>query len=214
MTDTARPARWVVVVPVKPAGEGKSRLQVDGARRTDLARAIALDTLTAVAASPRVLQLVVVGDDPQLAREAAMLPAVRIVPDPRPGGLDRAVAAGVEAVDPRAALPRAALLGDLPALRADDLTAALDLAADVDRAVVADAEGTGSTLVTAAAGVPWASSFGDGSLARHVEIGCRLLDLPSSSPLRRDVDTLGQLRAALSLGVGPRTAAASAGLSA
>ncbi|MET2010954.1 2-phospho-L-lactate guanylyltransferase [Microbacterium chocolatum] len=212
MSDAARPARWVVVVPVKPAGEGKSRLQVDGARRTDLARAIALDTLAAVAVSPRVLQLVVVGDDPQLAREAAMLPAVRFVPDPAPGGLDRAVAAGIDAVDPRGALPRAALLGDLPALRPENLSAALDLAAGVDRGVVPDAEGTGSTLVTAAPGVPWASSFGDGSLARHVASGCRLLDLPASSPLRRDVDTIAQLRAAVALGVGRRTEAASAGL--
>ena len=73
-------------------------------------------------------------------------------------------------------MPRAALLGDLPALRPADLAAALEAAASVDRGVVADAEGTGSTLVTARAGVAWASAFGDGSFARHVALGCAPLD--------------------------------------
>ncbi len=50
-------------------------------------------------------------------------------------------------------MPRAALLGDLPALRPEDLAAALGPRRPVERAVVADAEGTGSTLVTAGPGV-------------------------------------------------------------
>lgn len=204
---SAAAPRWLVVVPVKPSHRGKSRLGASGPQRAELARAIALDTLAAAAACPRVAQVVVVSDDPTLARESAMIPALRFVPEGEPEGLDAAVAAGIAAIDPAARMPRAALLGDLPALRPDDLAEALDLAVAVDRGVVPDAEGTGTTLLTAAAGVPWASAFGEGSLARHAALGHRVLEVADASPLRRDVDTLEQLTAAAAIGVGPRTAA-------
>jgi 2-phospho-L-lactate guanylyltransferase len=203
----AQPARWVVVVPVKPSARAKSRLEVPGVGRADLARAIALDTLAAATACELVAQVVVVTDDAALAREAAMIPALRFVPERDAGGLDAAVAAGVAAIDPQGRMPRAALLGDLPALRPADLADALRAAASVDRAVVPDAEGTGSTLVTATAEVAWTSSFGDGSFARHVALGCTALAIPDASTLRRDVDTAPQLEAAVALGLGPRTAA-------
>ncbi|MDR7187681.1 2-phospho-L-lactate guanylyltransferase [Microbacterium sp. BE35] len=199
--------RWVVVVPVKPSARAKTRLDVDGVGRVDLARAIALDTLTAATACELVAQVVVVTDDAALAREAAMIPALRFVPEGDARGLDAAVATGVSAIDPNARMPRAALLGDLPALRPADLADALRAAASVPRGVVPDAEGTGSTLVTANAGAEWASSFGDGSFARHVALGCTALPIPDASTLRRDVDTADQLDAARMLGLGPRTAA-------
>ena len=198
---------WVVVIPVKPSARGKSRLDVDGVGRADLARALALDTLAAAAACELVAQVVVVTDDGALAREAAAIPALRFVPEGEPRGLDAAVAAGMAAVDPDGRMPRAALLGDLPALRPGDLADALRAAASVDRAVVADAEGTGSTLVTAGVGVAWRSSFGEGSFGRHIALGCRALEIPDASTLRRDVDTAAQLEAAASLGLGARTAA-------
>lgn len=196
-----------MVVPVKPSARAKSRLDVEGVGRADLARAIALDTLTAASVCELVAQVVVVTDDATLAREAAMIPALRFVPEGEAGGLDAAVAVGVAAIDPDGRMPRAALLGDLPALRPDDLAEALRAAASVDRAVVPDAEGTGSTLVTARAGVAWETSFGDGSFARHVALGCEALPIADASTLRRDVDTAAQLTAAAALGLGPRTAA-------
>ncbi len=199
--------RWVVVVPVKPSARGKSRLDVEGVGRADLARAIALDTLAAASACELVAQVVVVTDDAALAREAAMIPALRFVPEGDARGLDAAVAAGVAAIDPGGRMPRAALLGDLPALRPADLADALGAAASVPRGVVPDAEGTGSTLVTAGPGTPWESSFGDGSFARHVALGCQALEIPDASTLRRDVDTAAQLDTARALGLGPRTAA-------
>ena len=72
--------------------------------------------------------------------------------------------------------------------------------------MVPDAEGDGSTLVTARAGVPWASAFGASSFERHVALGCAVLDAPADSSLRRDVDTPAHLEAAAELGLGPRTA--------
>lgn len=202
---------WVVVVPVKRSTHGKTRLEVEGVDRAALARAISLDTIEAAARCEAVLQVVVVSDDPALARDAAMIPALRFVPEGEARGLDAAVATGIEAIDPGGRMPRAALLGDLPALRPADLAEALRAAASVDRAVVADAEGTGSTLVTAGPGVEWTSSFGDGSFARHTSAGCTALEIPDASTLRRDVDTAAQLEAAVALGVGARTAAVLAG---
>ncbi|HKT57624.1 MAG TPA: 2-phospho-L-lactate guanylyltransferase [Microbacterium sp.] len=199
-SETERPADWVVVIPVKPAAHGKSRLQVPGVGREQLARAIALDTIEAAAAVARVI---VVTDDPQTAAAARRLGA-EICTDPG-DGLDAAVAAGTALAGTDA--HRAALLGDVPALRPEHLTAALRDAAAAPRAAVADADGTGTTLVTAAAGTPWASAFGSGSFARHLALGCVPLAIPDTSTLRRDVDTAEDLTAASTLGLGRRTAA-------
>lgn len=216
-------AGWAVVVPVKDPARGKSRLEVSGIDRISLARAIALDTIAAAAVCPGVEQVVVVTDDATLPLHAAGIPHLRWVDETATrarraaagaagaaaalpeAGLDGAIVLGMAEADER--MPRAALLGDLPALRPADLGQALALAASVDRGVVADGEGTGSTLVTAAPGSPWRSAFGEGSFARHVELGCTPLAVPDASSLRRDVDTAAQLDAAATLGLGPRTAA-------
>lgn len=197
--DPAFGTSWTIVIPVKPAVHGKSRLRMPEIEREQLARAIALDTIAAAAA---VAHVVVVTDDEQTAHESVSLGA-SVCPDPGTG-LDAAVAAGAAFVGPN--VPRAALLGDLPALRPEELAAALSDAASIPRAVVADADGTGTTLVTAAPDVEWASAFGSGSFARHVSLGFVPLAVPGSSSLRRDVDTAEQLAAASALGLGPRTA--------
>lgn len=195
---------WALIIPVKPTAVGKSRLQLDTVDRVTLARAIALDTIAAAAACEAVAQVFVVTDDGALVSLAFDIPGLRFVPEGDARGIDAAVAAGADAAGER--MPRAALLGDLPALRPDDLAAALRSARVVARAVVADAEGTGTTLVTAGAGMPLQTSFGDGSYARHRDLGCVPLEIDASSTLRRDVDTPDQLDQAVALGVGPRTA--------
>ena len=66
--------------------------------------------------------------------------------------------------------------------------------------------GTVTTLFTA----PWeafSTHFGVGSRAAHLAMGAREIDGPLDS-LRRDVDDLDDLRAALALGVGTHTARA------
>ncbi|MFG6492907.1 2-phospho-L-lactate guanylyltransferase [Microbacterium sp. P03] len=203
---------WAVVIPVKPADRGKSRLRVDGLDeigRITLARAIALDTIAAAAACAEVAQVLVVTEDASLPLLAADIPGLRFVAEGDARGIDEAVAAGAAAAGER--MPRAALLGDLPALRSEDLGAALVAASAVDHGVVADAEGTGSTLVTARPGVPWTSAFGQDSFARHVKLGCVPLQVPDASTLRRDVDTADQLDEAALTGLGERTARALGG---
>ena len=192
---------WTVVLPVKDAARGKSRLSGIPDAGPALARAIALDTIEAVAACAAVARVVVVTDDPQLP---ALLPAgVEVAFDGESGGPNAAVTAVMATIP--ASEPRAALLADLAALRPDELERALASAADVDRGVVPDAETDGSTLVTARAGVPWASAFGASSFERHVALGCTVLAVPAESSLRRDVDTPAHFEAAAGLGLGPRT---------
>ncbi|WP_460772888.1 NTP transferase domain-containing protein [Microbacterium sp. GXF7504] len=187
-------------MPLKPAARGKSRLGADEA----LVRAIGLDTVAAASAAATVARVVVVTADADTAAALAGHPRVVVVADAG-GGLNAAVAQGMAAAGE--AVDRAALLGDLPALRPDELDAALAQAAAHERAVVPDAEGSGSTLVTARAGTPWASAFGAGSHDRHLALGCATLPVPATAGLRRDVDTGAQLRAVSAL-VGEHTRAA------
>lgn len=195
---------WTVVIPVKPSDTGKSRLADARIDRATLARAIALDTIAAAASAVLVEDVIVVTDDPGVTAGVGEITGARVVAEGDDAGLDAAIAAGIRAAAPG---QHAALLGDLPALRPDDLDAALRGAEEVERAVVRDAEGTGSTLVTARAGAVWLSAFGEDSAARHALLGCVALDIPDGSTLRRDVDTVEQLAEASALGLGPRTSA-------
>lgn len=180
---------WTVVIPVKPAQVGKSRLDVPGVDRADLARAIALDTIEAAA---EVARVVVVTADPSI-----VLPGVEVVAEDAPRGIAAAVEDGLHVAGPSR---RAVLLGDVPGLRPADLALALALAKDVRLGAVPDAEGEGTTLVTAREGdLP--AAFGPGSWARHLAAGFAELAVAASSSLRRDVDRPEHLTGAL----GPRT---------
>ena len=96
-----------------------------------------------------------------------------------------------------------ALCADLPALAADDLHEALGLVPAGTPAFVSDAEGTGTTLYTASYD-RFEPRFGLASREAHLATGAAEIggDLPT---LRRDVDDLDDLRAAIALGVGPET---------
>jgi 2-phospho-L-lactate/phosphoenolpyruvate guanylyltransferase len=201
------------VLPVKGGPLAKSRL---GAR-PELAAAIALDCLDAVLSCAAVSRCVVVSADAP-TRAAARAAGARAVGESRPGaGLVAAVADGLTAV--RAPPhwcggPTAVLLADLPALRAADLESALQAVEDALATepaplmcVVPDADGSGTVLLAAATPGALDPAFGPGSLAEHTRRGALRLDLDLPR-LRRDVDTPADLEAALTLGVGPRTAAA------
>jgi 2-phospho-L-lactate guanylyltransferase len=98
------------------------------------------------------------------------------------------------------------MLADLPCLRTPDLETALSqAAAQGRRAFVADAAGTGTTLLAAPAGVELDPRFGPGSAAAHAASGAHAITGPLAS-LRLDVDTTDDLDRALRLGAGPETA--------
>lgn len=200
---------WTVVVPVKDLDRAKTRLDLGAlgappVARSDLALAFALDTIDAVLAARRVGALVVVTHEPRLLAELSAprgRQGVRVVPDPG-GGLDAALSAGVDAAGDG---PVAVLLGDLPALRPADLDAALDLAGELALAVVPDAQGTGTTLLTARSAAMLVPRFGPGSAAAHEAAGHVRLESVAAG-LRQDVDSSDDLVRAAALGVGAATA--------
>jgi 2-phospho-L-lactate/phosphoenolpyruvate guanylyltransferase len=200
---------WSVVVPAKRLRLAKTRLTplppgLDGppeAAHDRLVLALLADTVAAALASPAVAGVLVVTDDPAAAGTVTRLGA-RTVPDEPDRGLNPALAHGARVTGAAAV---AALSSDLPALRPGELTAALAAAEAAARCFVADAQGTGTTLLTAV-GTDLSPAFGAGSAQRHAAGGA--VPLTGSWPgLQRDVDTPDDLEAARALGVGPHTAA-------
>lgn len=193
---------WTIVIPVKGTPGAKSRL----AASEDLARAIALDTVAVAlearggSAHRRVVDRVIVVT-PTTAGAAYVSLGAEIVDDPR-AGLEAAILAGIAASQG----PTAVLLGDLPALEPAELLAALSLAGVHARAMVPDADGSGTSLITARDARTHRPAFGPGSHALHVAAGYVELTIDPSSGLRRDVDTPSDL-AALAGRWGPRTTA-------
>ena len=203
------PLTWSVVIPVKVLAIAKSRLAgLDDADRRALALAMAADTVAAAVACPLVGAVVVVSDDPAVAATVAPLGAVAVADTPG-AGLNRALAAGAQhAAERWPGHGLAALLADLPALSARELTAALTAAAGVPaQAFVADAAGSGTTLYTARPGVPFLPQFGPRSRTLHQRAGATELNPPGIAGLRQDVDTLADLRAAAAIRLGRRTTA-------
>ncbi len=205
-----------LVVPVKSLGTAKSRLRGaadrgvgEPAAHARLALALAHDTVTAVLAARRVRHLLVISSDPVVAAELAAV-GVEVMPDGDKAGLNGAYALGAAQLrrrDPGAAI--GGLPADLPALRAAELDAAIaaaiaTFAHGAARAFVADAEGTGTTLLLAAPGFALDPRFGVGSAMRHGGSGARPLD-GDWPGLRRDVDTSDDLRQAAELGLGAHT---------
>ncbi|MGW1955619.1 2-phospho-L-lactate guanylyltransferase [Streptomyces sp. NPDC001920] len=206
--------QWTLVIPVKPLARAKSRLSdtaTDGLR-PGLALAFAQDTVAAALACPAVKDVAVVTGDALAGRELGGLGA-HIVPDEPGGGLNAALehaAAAVRASRPDGAV--AALNADLPALRPLELARVLDAAAEFPRAFLPDAAALGTTLLAAAPGRELLPAFGEDSRARHRASGAVELPLDDVDSVRQDVDTGDDLRSALALGVGPRTAAMAARL--
>ncbi|MCK9901104.1 MULTISPECIES: 2-phospho-L-lactate guanylyltransferase [Parafrankia] len=207
---------WVALVPLKPLGAAKSRL--DHPARRSLALAMALDTAAAVldAGSDAVGALIVVTDDRAardaltgLARARGLAERLLVTADEPRGGLNPAFAHA-------AALARvlypgwgtAALSADLPALRPQQVRRALAAAPVAGHGVLADAAGTGTVLLSAAAGTDLHPRFGPGSFAAHRDSGAvdlTLLLTDQVPGLRRDVDTVADLAVARALGLGPAT---------
>ena len=193
---------WTVVIPLKPPSVGKTRLGSDSA----LARAIALDTVEAASQASQVSRLIVVTADEALAGEVGtVVPNGEVIIEPQPEGIAAAIAIGLAHIleDEQ----RAALLGDLPGLLPEDLDIALNLAADVDHGYVRDAEGSGTTMVTARGGIPFVEHFGPGSASAHRVAGFDQLDVPVGSSLQYDIDDAAQLEVLTAHGLGPRTRA-------
>jgi 2-phospho-L-lactate guanylyltransferase len=194
---------WVAVMPVKRLAMAKTRLRgaVPATDHDRLVLAMARDTLTAVLACPLVHRALVVTDEPAAVTALTELGAQR-VPDHPDAGLNAALARGAALAG---GSPVVALTADLPALRPDELAAALTGLSDRSRGYVPDTRGTGTAMLAAQAGVELDPRFGPGSARAHAASGAVRLDGDWPS-LRRDVDTAADLAAAAVLGLGRYTA--------
>jgi 2-phospho-L-lactate guanylyltransferase len=197
--------KYVAVVPVKPPTIGKSRLLgFTDRQRRELAEAFALDTVSACLASDRVAEVLVATDDAAFASRFTGLGCATL-PDGDTTDLNAALRqAAAEARRRWPALRTAALCADLPALRPDDLDAALAAAPEIGAAFVADAVGTGTTLYLGGRD-EFDPRFGLDSRAAHLAAGAAEIR-GELATLRHDVDDLDGLRSALALGVGSQTA--------
>jgi 2-phospho-L-lactate guanylyltransferase len=204
--------RWSVVVPAKRLAAAKTRLspltsalsEDPAAWHQQLVLALLADTVAAARDTPAVELVLVVTDDPRAAAEVRALGA-RTVGDEPDSGLNAALAHGARHARAVTAGPVAALSSDLPALRPAELDAAQLAAAAAPRGFVADAAGTGTTLLAVRHG-GLDPRFGPGSAEAHAAAGAVPLD-GDWPGLRQDVDTPADLRAACRMGVGGRTAA-------
>ena len=211
MTDVTDP-RWTVVVPVKGSVDAKTRLggELSDGDRARIAVAFARDTIAAASAALRVVHVIVVTEPGTLADLDD--PDILVIDDPGTG-LNGAVRFGIRAAQMGWRHDGVAvLLGDLPALRSDDLDEALAQALAHPLSFVPDAEGTGTSMITAAPGSDLEPLFGPGSAEAHRAAGHRPLGIDPASGLRRDVDTLDALAEAEALGVGAFTQAALAAI--
>jgi 2-phospho-L-lactate guanylyltransferase len=197
---------FVVLVPVKPPTRGKSRLAtLPDDQRAALADAFARDTIAAARAAGPVSTVMVVTDDVGLALEMRR-EGCEVLPDGVADDLNGSLVQA--AAEARRRWPDhgvAALCGDLPALRPDDLTAAI---AGVEApSYVADHTGHGTTMYAVPPGTGFEPRFGRDSAQAHATGGATPLagDLAS---LRLDVDDPADLARALLLGVGEHTARA------
>lgn len=192
---------YALLIPVKDGGAAKTRLGVgEDGQRSRLMSAFARDSITA-AQQCAAVTIFVVGDAVGLADLVDDL-SVEVLPDEGEGDLNRALErAAVRVARPDRGV--AVMLADLPCLKTTDLEAAF---AEVDvRSFVADAEGTGTTLLVAPAGHALDPHFGTGSAAAHHASGATQIGTGLDS-LRLDVDTTADLEAALRYGVGVHTA--------
>jgi 2-phospho-L-lactate guanylyltransferase len=199
-----------VLITVKDLPGAKSRLapSLGEPQRAALVLAMLVDTVTAARRCPAVQDVHVVTADAAVAA-AALRAGAEVRQDPT-RTLNAALTSAAEGLGTGS--PLVALQADLPALRAEELDAALTAADTAGRAAVADAQGTGTTLLRVAAGAVLDPRFGLGSARAHARSGAVLLD-GGWPGLRTDVDTVADLGAALTLGVGAATAAVVHGMS-
>lgn len=220
------------LVPLKDLEAAKTRLAeaLSAGERRDLVRAMAEDVLAVLAGHPAVVQVLVLSDDPEVARLAiehgaghwpetglqdrpgdqhgAGAPPPGAATDP----LNRLLAAAASRLAAAAAPGDLTLVlhADLPCLGRADIDAAV-MALDAAGGVVlgCDAQGSGSNLLLFASASPPVFQFGPGSAEAHRrgagsgKIPFQCLHLTG---VASDIDTPEDLRRLRDQNPGPHTA--------
>ena len=210
LRDSENPAAegCVALVALKRSDVAKSRLvSVPAALRRRLAWTMAVDTLRALTA---VLPVIVISNQPELAARLSRVQiSVPVLAEPAVAGMNAALRHGEKAAAAAGFSSTLACVGDLPALRPASVQAVLAAAINPGRAFVADASGTGTTMLIAC-GTELDPHFQGRSAAGHRESGAVALSAAElGGPLadaRRDVDSEVDLYDAYFLGLGAATA--------
>lgn len=201
---------WTAIMPVKPWGLAKSRLDLHDDDRMRLARAFSLDVLDVVLAAEQVDRVVVVTAENELGAIARNAGAIVVVDRPMlaRGLLNRAIDSARQwAKVNTPSAPLVVVPGDLAALTASVLDETLTLLAAHERSFVPDAFGMGTTLLAASRPELLVPAYGPRSSLHHSDAGYRAMPHVDHRA-RRDVDTAADLAEARRLGVGPHTTAA------
>ena len=189
----ARRAEWTVAIALKGLGDGKSRLSpfLSAAERAELVVAMASDVVAAVAASDTVREVVVVTPETGLAHRLGG--DVVVLPERRASGLNDAYVRAREAVGRG---PLALVAADLPRLRTADIDHLTSIAeGSTTPVVVADCEGSGSTVLAGTDATLLRPHFGLHSRAAHVAGGAEDVSAEFPPTARHDVDTFASLAA-------------------
>lgn len=184
---------WTFLVPFKDSRIAKSRLALGRPLRREVALSMLHDTVEGLLAVRDVQRVLVVCGRGEDVSELPAWHRVDFIVEARPG-LNDAIRQGettARAADPAARL--AVCPADLPALHPGELARVLAACTVHARCVVADREGSGTTLLTASPASALNPEFGPDSLAAHLRSGAEMLDLPTRSSLRHDVDYLADL---------------------
>lgn len=194
---------WHVVLPLKGTADAKSRLKLPSSARDRLVGAMADDTLNAVMASTEVVTVSVLSRRSGRSIPSGSTSDVEVIIQPqRLRSLDQALTwFAANHADSRCGL--AVVVADLPALQPASLTAVLQGAARHRLAMVADADESGTTILTAVDAAGLRPHFGEHSAAAHRVAGA--VQVPGTPDTRRDVDTAHDLTLARHIGLGPRT---------
>lgn len=206
-----------VIVPVRSSLTGKSRIRAVLAGDTHAENALSafieamtIATVAALTAVPRVTTVALVTRDVTLAAGAAAAGA-RVIwePDCAAPDINRAIVHAVEKVKRGDAIRLAAIVGDLPYLRPDDVTVFLNRDPGASH-FLQDLSGMGTTAIAGAVGGGLIPLFGPDSALLHRAAGAEPADGHES--LRCDVDTISDLLALDPTRVAPLIAPALAAL--
>lgn len=184
---------WKFVVPFKDSRSAKSRLGFSQPLRRNLALSMLHDTVRGLLDVDDVERVFVVCGREADAFELHTWPRVETVIEDGPG-LNEAIRLGE--ITARTSGPTAHLAvcpADLPALHPGELARVLTTCAAHARCVVADRDGSGTTLLTASPPSALRPEFGPGSFLAHLRSGAVVVDLPQHSSVRHDVDYVTDL---------------------
>ena len=196
---------WVVVVPAKPFHLAKTRCrELTTDQRGQLARAMLSDVVRSLSQVPQVRAVIVAGRDPDVVSTALACGAA-VAGCTAGTGLNHEVGEALTCAAQASPGARLAIaMADLPYASPSDFASALAAAQPWPQAIVADGEGTGTTMVMIEKPHDFAHLLGCGSRRKFTAAGFHDLSV-TGTRLRRDVDTVAQLTSLEIEGLGAAT---------